>query len=468
MSVPEVPLHGKLEEHSFLTVLRALLRDQSDGCLTVERGAISRRVYLRGGMIIYATSTDRQDRLGEMLVAQGKLSKADHKKYWEESKAGNRLLGITLLVNGRITMHDLYQGVTAQVVTILDRLQKWRKGEYAFEEGAAPRAGTVLLRIPLALYLRAEPEKKPAAKKPAARTAAKRKGAAAVPPPTEAPPPSPPEPATEEVLEIHEEAAGGEPDTLAADLEAESIGEVSFMVQELRKRLNQDPFTLLGVGPEAERPVVQAAYHRIAKVLHPDRLPRGCAPELVHEADEIYREVTAASQAAEELLRRKAAAQPSPAAAAAASTPQRGSGASPEELQARRFFAQGREWITKRNYWQAADALRQAVRLVPGEAIYHQYLGLSLLQTKRMHEAEEHLTEATRLEPNNATHFVNLGRVYRGGRLIKKAREAFERALRIDPGNEHARDELKDLPVENPQGRKPESGGILKKLFGKG
>jgi tetratricopeptide (TPR) repeat protein len=481
MSVPEVPLRGTLEEHSFLTVLRALLRDQRDGCLTVERGAISRRVYLRGGMIIYATSTDRQDRLGEMLVAQGKLSKADHKKYWEESKAGNRLLGITLLVNGRITMHDLYQGVTAQVVTILDRLQKWRKGEYAFDEGQAPRAGTVLLRIPLALYLRAEPEKKPSAKKPATKkppakpatqTAGKRKGTAVVPPPVapESAAASDPEPAAgAEAIDIQEEPADAGAINAAAELEMEFIGEVSFMVQELRKRLNQDPFTLLGVPPDAGRPVVQAAYHRIAKVLHPDRLPRGCSPELLHEADEIYREVTAASQAAEDLLRRKAAAQPTPPAQpapGAAQNPQRGSGASPDELQARRFFVQGREWITKRNYWQAADALRQAVRLMPGEAIYHQYLGLSLLQTKRMHEAEEHLTEATRLEPNNATHFVNLGRVYRGGRLFKKAREAFERALRIDPRNEHARDELNDLPAEHPH--KPESGGILKKLFGKG
>ena len=90
------------------------------------------------------------------------------------------------------------------------------------------------------------------------------------------------------------------------------------------------------------------------------------------------------------------------------------------------------------------------------------------MQTKRLHEAEEHLVEAARLEPNNPAHFVNLGRIYRAGRLYRKAREAFERALRIDPRNEHARDELSDLPEERPPGRKPESGGLFKKLFGKG
>jgi Flp pilus assembly protein TadD len=484
MSVSAVPLRGKLEEHSFTAVLRALLRERRDGCLTVARGAITRRLYLRGGMIIYGSSTERQDRLGEILVAQGKLSKADHRKYWDQSKAGNRLLGITLLVNDRITLSDLYQGVTAQVVTILDRLQKWRKGDYDFEEGREPAAGTVLLRIPLALYLRTDPEKKtaatrPAATKPAAtktaatkpatRSAPRKKGAAAAPPPA-APGPAADQPRPpgvggdgEQVFEIVDETAAEEVISAEAVREMECVGEVSFLVQELRKRVGQDPFALLGVPPEADHAAVQAAYHRIAKVLHPDRLPKGCTPDLAHEADEIYREVTAASQTAAEELRRR-----SDAASAGAPTAQQARPAPSADDQSRRFFAQGREWISKRNYWQAADALRQAVRLKPAEATYRQYLGLALMQTKRMHEAEEHLVEATRLEPNNPAHFVNLGRIYRGGRLYKKAREAFERALRVDPRDEHARDELSDLPEEQPPGRKPESGGILKKLFGKG
>jgi len=154
------------------------------------------------------------------------------------------------------------------------------------------------------------------------------------------------------------------------------------------------------------------------------------------------------------------------AAPSAATVAQRLRPAASDEDQSRRFFAQGREWISKRNYWQAADALRQAVRLKPAEAICRQYLGLALMQTKRLHEAEEHLLEATRLEPNNPAHFVNLGRVYRGGRLYKKAREAFERALRLDPHNEHARDELSDMP-EDRAGRKAVGGGLLKMLFGK-
>jgi len=271
MAAAVVPLRGKLEEHSFPAVLRALLDQRCDGCLTVTRGAVIRRLYLCDGMITYGSSSERQDRLGEILIAQGKLSKADHKKYWEQSQAGNRLLGITLVVNDRITLSDLYQGVTAQVVTILERLQKWRKGDFAFEEGRAPAIGTVLLRIPLALFLKADPVKKSAVKKPAAkksavkkpgaRTVAKRKSAAAAPPPA-APDSVADQSRPSEVVddgnpefEVLIETADEEKITAVAR-EMAAVGEVSFMVQELQKRLGQDPFILLGVPPGADRAVV--------------------------------------------------------------------------------------------------------------------------------------------------------------------------------------------------------------------
>jgi tetratricopeptide (TPR) repeat protein len=395
-------------------------------------------------MITYGSSTERQDRLGEILIAQGKLSRADHKKFWEQSQSENCLLGITLVVNGLITLNDLYQGVTAQVVTILDRLQKWRTGDYEFEEGREPDTGTVLLRIPLALYLGTDLEKKPAA-----AAAPEKCGPAAASEGERASEPGGEEAGADEAISPEEAQELGR------------VGEVSFMVQELRKRFGLDAYAVLGVLPGASRPVVEAAYSRIAAVLGPGRLPEGCTAKLTREAEEVFRQVTAAFRVADDALRRREAL------AQAAPVVQRVRQAPAEEDPSRRLFAQGRKWFAERNYWQAADALRQAVRLKPDVATYRQYLGMALVQAKRLHEAEEHFVEATRLEPNNPVHFVNLGRVYRSVRLFKKAREAFERAQRLNPHDEQARDELRDLPEEPQPGRKA-GGGILDKLFGSG
>jgi tetratricopeptide (TPR) repeat protein len=235
----------------------------------------------------------------------------------------------------------------------------------------------------------------------------------------------------------------------------ERIGEVEFHVQELRGRLGREPATLLGVPVGASRAVAQQAYHRLAKVLHPDRLPPELPTELAREAGEVFVAVTAAFQVLSgekpdtELAK---PARPHPAFA--------------EEEQAKRAFLSGRDFISKRNYWAAADSLRQAVRLRPREAVYRQYLGTALMLTKRLHEAEEHLVEATRIEPANPANYIYLGRMYRNGRLYRKAREAFERALRLDPRNATAREELKDLPEESVAARRP-GGSFFRRLFGK-
>ena len=133
------------------------------------------------------------------------------------------------------------------------------------------------------------------------------------------------------------------------------------------------------------------------------------------------------------------------------------------------FSRRGASGSSKRNYWQAADALRQAVRLKPAEATYRQYLGLALMQTKRMHEAEEHLVEAARLEPNNpdALRQSRPGLPRPGGCTRRPARP-LSGPCALDPRNEHARDELSDLPEEQPPGRKAESGGLLKSFSAKG
>ena len=461
-----VPLSGSIERHSVPAVLRALLAARRDGCLTVTRGEITRRLYLRGGMLVYGSSTERQDRLGEILIAQGRLSKVDHKKYWGIARAEGRRLGQTLVVNGRITPTDLYQGVTAQVVTILERLLKWRKGEYAFEEGSPPEPGTALLCIPLALFLRAEPERaraKAPAKAPKGRGRKAGRAAAAKaadPAPAVAAAPEVADPAAAGEEEIAISASGEEAIRVPSPEETEEahrIGEISFLAQEVRARRGQNPRAILGVAPDSPRDAVQLAFHRLAEVLHPDRIPRTASPVLAREAGEALRAVTAAVAAIEAEVPGSPAGEPHPAAPRSV----------PPEEQARRLFGQGREFVVRGNYWQAADALRQAVRLRPEEPVFRQYLALALMQMKRHQEAEEHLSEAIRLEPANAAHWVNLGRIYRSGRLVSKARQAFERALRLEPRNEHAREELRELAEDPPA---PRRGGpsLFKKLFGKG
>lgn len=160
------PAGGSLKDQSVTRLLQMIMEEQIDGALTISRGNVSRTIFFKEGMIIYATSTESRDRLGEIFVVQGKLSKSEVSKAFKKARRGNTLLGRILLVEGKITSQELFLAVTAQVVAILERVRSWRKGDFTLGLGEEPEPGTVLLRIPLSLYLGVKTKKSRSAASP--------------------------------------------------------------------------------------------------------------------------------------------------------------------------------------------------------------------------------------------------------------------------------------------------------------
>jgi hypothetical protein len=65
---------GTLEEFPLPAVLRPLLQGKKTGPLRNTRGKVTKTLYLSEGRLIFATSTDPDDRLGEMLLRKGLIS----------------------------------------------------------------------------------------------------------------------------------------------------------------------------------------------------------------------------------------------------------------------------------------------------------------------------------------------------------------------------------------------------------
>jgi len=493
----EVPSSGNIREHPVNRLLQMILDGKLSGCLSVSREDISRRLFVNKGMITYATSTERRDRLGEIFVAQGTLKRKQVNKSFKKGQEQNTQLGMMLLVEGHITSQDLFQGVSAQVITILERMRNWRKGDFDFEAGRAPLPGTVLLRIPLSLYLGSEEKKRPAKRKgrekkaapaPAAGTAAVKgkkgkkvekaekakkapgEGAAeessiwsevsfeggAAPPPGDFPPEGAPAGSTDE--EWTEKVI---PDIETPEEENEKlIEEITFQVQELRRRRGRDPYTFLGVKPGAGKDQIHEAYHYLAKLLHPDQHPQGLPEALSREAGDLFKEAAAAFQEAGS----SGAAAPAPVKIDLMRVPAP-KDALQEGDETRELYFWAKECIAKGNYWQASDAMRQVVRRKPDGAMYRNLLGVCLMHTgRRLHEAEEHIREAIRLDPGNPDFIANLGLVYKSGRFYKKARKMFEQTLMYERKHELARQELRNLPRDMEQNKRSQT--FWNKLFG--
>jgi hypothetical protein len=138
---------GTLDQEGVPAILRALVRADKTGPLRFTRGRITKTVYLQGGRLIFATSTDPDDRLGEMLLRKGLISYRDLEESVKAIRAGKRQ-GTALVESGSIRSRDLVQGVTEQVQEIVYSLFLWEDGAYEFVEGDLPTREVILLRMP--------------------------------------------------------------------------------------------------------------------------------------------------------------------------------------------------------------------------------------------------------------------------------------------------------------------------------
>jgi uncharacterized protein DUF4388 len=141
-----VPPRGSLEEVDVPAILRALVRADKTGPLRFTRGRITKTVYLEGGRLIFATSTDPDDRLGEMLLRKGLITYRNLAESVQAIREGKRQ-GTILVESGSIRSRDLIQGVTEQVQEIVYSLFLWEEGTYEFVEGELPSREVILLRM---------------------------------------------------------------------------------------------------------------------------------------------------------------------------------------------------------------------------------------------------------------------------------------------------------------------------------
>src|SRR5207237_2191539 len=137
---------GMLEESSLPAVLRPLLREKKTGPLRLVRGRVAKTLYLSDGRLIFATSTDPDDRLGEMLLRKGLISYRSLEESVRAIKAGKRQ-GTLLVESGAIRSKDLIGGVTEQVQEIIYSVFQWEEGSFEFQEGDLPSREVIVLRM---------------------------------------------------------------------------------------------------------------------------------------------------------------------------------------------------------------------------------------------------------------------------------------------------------------------------------
>jgi len=131
-----IVLSGKISFIPLVDILELLRQRKAAGILTINRGDVKKSIYFKGGQIVFAASDSSHNRLGEVLVKAGKLTREnlEYATQLYNKNAGLKKLGAILVENGLLSSKDLFGGLKSQVKDIIYSLFLLEDGDYQFED----------------------------------------------------------------------------------------------------------------------------------------------------------------------------------------------------------------------------------------------------------------------------------------------------------------------------------------------
>jgi hypothetical protein len=138
--VPDTPIAwptGRIADHEFADLVREVYSRKWSGLLTLNHTGVEKSVRVQEGRLVFAFSSSRDDRLGELLLRRGRITLH---QYVEASRAMGKgiRLGTLLVELGALDARELVKAVMDHTQEIIYSAFQWTEGLYHFTEGGAP------------------------------------------------------------------------------------------------------------------------------------------------------------------------------------------------------------------------------------------------------------------------------------------------------------------------------------------
>jgi hypothetical protein len=128
---------GRLAELPLPEILQHLRQTQGTGVLSLVSGGARKALYVKAGRVVFATSNLPNDRLGEILLREGKITVEEYEASIKAITKGKRQ-GKVLVEMGALSPKDLWDGVQFQVQEVVYSLFQWEDGQFDFEASSLP------------------------------------------------------------------------------------------------------------------------------------------------------------------------------------------------------------------------------------------------------------------------------------------------------------------------------------------
>lgn len=448
-----------------IDVLLELHKNQRSGILRAERGTAKQQLVVNQGLLVFAESNLPEQHLARILVGLNILQHSKIKEIAELMKAGKSSEQAVLAVSGPGTQ-NLEKGRHEQAVAILASLLRPENCVLRFYTGENLVKNQLNLRmaLPDLILLSAD------------RAIAGR---------MIEPPPGllsgkfvvPDDAATKgsyfrlkgaELRILSHAKDGRTPGEILPLIDVENPGQLLLrllvlgllqisadqkkeaaepesdsLIRELDSMLvrfeSSTPYQMLSVASNAGQEEIQAAYHDLAKRLHPDRFQsdefppqlRGKAQQVFVQINEAY--LTLKNPVSRALYDETATSSVKAPVDSKARTPD------PEEA-AEALFRDGRTALIHGDFSTAVQRFRSCVWLCPEKASYNHYLGVAESELPNFRKkAEQHLLKAIELEDVSAESHLELAKLYIKVALPIKAEYQLQQAMHFDPENREIR-----------------------------
>lgn len=372
----DIPHKGSLKEHSLSDLLLYLQKKRATGTVLIKGPAFTKKVYIKEGNAIFASSSLDEERLGEMLIKAGMITKEQYDISVDILKRTGKKQGTIFVELGILSPKQLFEGLKFQVREIILSLFSLRDSEYEFLEGELPEREIIGLRIDINDLIT-------------------------------------------EGLKRAEEV-----NVTSSEEEKELKRKAEEFINRLKDMSAADILQITErSGPEE----IKRNYYRLAKEYHPDRAFNSRDGQLKEMLTVIFDAIAKAYDELKDEEKRTEFFR----------TITRPREETHLDLHAQ--FSRGIEELKKGNYWGASEIFRWITRLEPTSHKAWHLLSRSLRNIPgRLKDAETALLEAIRLDPFNADYYASLGDLYLKAGLKKRAKRQFDKALNIDSSHEEA------------------------------
>ncbi len=474
--------------------LRKAYLDKQTGVLLCESAEFKRGIFFKSGFAVGARSSQPADRLGEVLIRHGRITKqqfedASHfiKSGWKlgeilaelgvlEKEEIEHFIRIQLLEIAcgalfnppqKLAFSELsnVDAVVATPLSVADILMEAARKTPAIEPhkrelladerrigfsadpllrfqdvSLTPEEAFILSRVDGEQPIQAMFTVSPLAEEKTARTLLGLLQAGIIEPEGEAR--SEKEPPTEEPVEPAPRADSA--------LDSAKL-EIDQVFDEFRQK---DPWQVLGLERNAGSEDIRHAFQDKARSYHPDRYGHindaGTQEKISHiflrirEAFEIL-SVQTKTEKYQKLAEKEAQYEEKQKSWSGPSRKDRPSKeksqekASPLERsrhpdEAKALFHRAKQAYQQDDYWNTIQLCQQAIEIVSDQSKYYHLLGLALAKNpKWRQDAEKNLKIAAKLDPWKSAYLGSLGKLYLDAGMNLRAQKAFEQARAIDP-----------------------------------